>query len=171
MFDGNSMPGDRAIRLFQQPGNAISLPPPYDAIVNAEIGLGPGSASLGDIAGRSNDDHVLDSNQTGDQVGRVVKIANSHREVDVFADEIDLPICETNVEMKCRITFSHFEQHWHHKQPAERCRQIDPHFAAWRVPGEYECALAAIEFGKCCDAMLEPGLSGRRQDQTTCRSM
>jgi hypothetical protein len=68
MFDGNSMPGDRAIRLFQQPGNAISLPSPDDAIVSFKIGLGPRRASLFDIPRRSNDHHVLDSNLTGKQV-------------------------------------------------------------------------------------------------------
>ena len=46
MFDGNGISGDRAIRLFQQPGDAILLPSPDDAIVNFEIGLGPRNASL-----------------------------------------------------------------------------------------------------------------------------
>ena len=109
------MPCDRAIRLFQQPGNAISLPSPDDAIVSFKIGLGPRNASLCDIPRRSNDHHVLDSNLTGDQVSRVVKISNSHREVDVFADKVDPPVRETHVELQCRIAFSHFEQHRHHK--------------------------------------------------------
>ena len=171
MFDGNNMRGDRAIRLFQQPCNAISLPSPDDAIVNFKIGLGPRNASLRDIAGRCNDSHVLGSNLTGDQFRRVVKIANSHREVDAFADEVDLSVCEAHSELQRRIAFSHFEQHRHHMQPAERRRQIDPYFATWHVPGKPKCAFAALELGESCDAMLEPSLSRRRQDQTTCRSV
>src|SRR5262245_8545647 len=100
MFDGNGMPGDRAIRLFQQPGTAISLPSHGDAIVKFKVGLGPRNASLCDIARRSNDYHVLDSNLTGDYVSRVVKIANSHGEVDVFANKVDLSVCETHCELQ-----------------------------------------------------------------------
>ena len=92
------MPCDRAIRLFQQPSNAISLPSPHDAIVSFKVRQGPRKASLRDIADRSNNHHVLDSNLTGEQVSRVVKIANSHREVDVFAKKVDPSVCETHVE-------------------------------------------------------------------------
>jgi hypothetical protein len=171
MFDGNGMLRGRAVRLFQQPGDAIALPSPYDAIVGVKIGQGPRNASPCDIAGRPNDHHVMDSNLTGNQVGRVVKIADPHREVDVLADKVDPPVGEAYVEMQRRIAFSHVEQHRHYIQPAERRRQIDPHFATWSVSSEHECALAAIEFGECRNAMLEPSLTGRRQDQTTCRSV
>ncbi len=44
-----------------------------------------------------------------EQVSRVVKIANAHREVDVLTDKVDPPVCETHVEMQCRIAFSHVE--------------------------------------------------------------
>src|SRR5262245_34056624 len=104
MFDGNGMPCDRAIRLFQRPGN---LPSPDDAIVNLKTDRGPRNASLCDIIRRSNDDHVLDSDLTRDQVSRVVKIAYSHREVDVLADKVDPSVCETHGEMQCRIALSH----------------------------------------------------------------
>jgi len=109
MFDRNNMPGDRAIRLFQQPGNSISLPSPDDAIVNFKIGQGPRNASLCDVARRSNDHRVLDSNLTGDQVSRVVKIANAYREFDVFANKVDPSVSETYVEMQRRIALCHFK--------------------------------------------------------------
>src|SRR5262249_47247083 len=147
------------------------LPSPNNAIVKFKIVLGPRNASLCDIARRSNDHHALDSDLASNQVSRVVKIANSHRDVDVLANKVDPPVCETHVELQCRIAFSNVEQNWHHKQPAECCRQIDPHFATWRIPSKYKGALAAIEFGERRDAMLEPSLSSRRQDQTTCRSV
>ena len=87
MFGGNSVTGGRAIRLLQQPGNAISLASPHDAIMGCEIGRRKSDAPPRYIARRSNDHHVLDPDLTRDEIGCVLKTANPHHEVDVFANQ------------------------------------------------------------------------------------
>src|SRR4051812_2392610 len=103
MLDGDGLPRRRAVRLLHQPGDAVGLPPSHDAIVSGKIAPGSRNTPPCDVVRRSDYPHLLDADLSRDEVGRILKIADTHGEVDIFADQVDPPVGEADIEVQRRI--------------------------------------------------------------------